>query len=416
MAKSTGYFGLRHGSTKSHTFQVVGGQQITKDRVEGGKNPRTPLQMRQRCVIATCAQAYKAMKAICGHAFEGVSEGRDCAMKFRERNTRQLMFAANGQNESFGFNKWGVKGMMPGSYILSDGNLDQPLPNMYVASVNANSKQIVISAALGLNNTEILQDFGFEQFDDIVTICVAYPKTDGTYGFGAVRFTYKQGEDLQGSLELAKIGDIASASFAVVSNELKLTIVTNNNWATDAAVADVLSAAIASQKRNGKWLRSKAQFSIDNAAPSYDEAIATYPVGEQPFMNGSGETSQSSQSSSSSSGSSGSSNSSSSGSNGSSGSSSGTSETPETLSAPTISGNTTFSESAEVSISAADGAEIRYTTDGSTPTASSTLYSEAFTVTETTSVKAIAIKEGQTSEVASKTFVKSSGEGGMDQN
>jgi len=104
------------------------------------------------------------------------------------------------------------------------------------------------------------------------------------------------------------------------------------------------------------------------------------------------------------------------GSSGSSGSSSGTSQTPETLSAPTISGNTTFSESSQVTISAADGAEIRYTLDGSTPTASSTLYSEAFTVTETTSVKAIAIKDGQTSEVASKTFVKSSGEGGMDQN
>jgi hypothetical protein len=87
-----------------------------------------------------------------------------------------------------------------------------------------------------------------------------------------------------------------------------------------------------------------------------------------------------------------------------------------TLAAPTISGDTTFSESSQVSISAADGAEIRYTLDGSTPTASSTLYSEAFTVTETTSVKAIAIKDGQTSSVASKTFVKSSGEGGMDQN
>ena len=88
----------------------------------------------------------------------------------------------------------------------------------------------------------------------------------------------------------------------------------------------------------------------------------------------------------------------------------------DTLAAPTISGNTTFSESTEVSIAAAAGAEIRYTTDGSTPTASSTLYSAAITLTETTSVKAIAIKDGQTSEVASKTFVKSSGEGGMDQN
>ena len=38
MAKSSGYFGLRRGSTKSHTFSVLNGKQITKDRVEGGNN------------------------------------------------------------------------------------------------------------------------------------------------------------------------------------------------------------------------------------------------------------------------------------------------------------------------------------------------------------------------------------------
>ena len=52
------------------------------------------------------------------------------------------------------------------------------------------------------------------------------------------------------------------------------------------------------------------------------------------------------------------------------------------------------------------GAAIHYTTDGSAPTAESTLYSEAFTLTETTTVKAIAIKDGQSSEVATKQFTK----------
>ncbi len=86
-----------------------------------------------------------------------------------------------------------------------------------------------------------------------------------------------------------------------------------------------------------------------------------------------------------------------------------------TLAAPTISGNTTFTESAQVTISGPDGAEIHYTTDGTVPTAESTLYSEAFTLSATTTVKAIAIKDGQSSEVASRVFTKSSNDDGMGQ-
>ena len=74
-----------------------------------------------------------------------------------------------------------------------------------------------------------------------------------------------------------------------------------------------------------------------------------------------------------------------------------------------ISGTTPFTETTSVSMQAEQGAEIRYTTDGSTPTAESSLYSEAITLSDTATVKAIAIKDGQSSEVASKTFTKSSG-------
>ena len=87
------------------------------------------------------------------------------------------------------------------------------------------------------------------------------------------------------------------------------------------------------------------------------------------------------------------------------------------LASPTISGTTPFAETTSVSISGPAGSEIHYTTDGSTPTAESTLYSEAFTLSDTTTVKAIAIKDGESSEVASKLFTKSSGDGDdMDQN
>lgn len=79
-----------------------------------------------------------------------------------------------------------------------------------------------------------------------------------------------------------------------------------------------------------------------------------------------------------------------------------------TVPTPTISGNTSFAGSTEVTISGTpEGGKTYYTTDGSAPTSSSTLYSAPFTITETTTVKAISYdKDGNASSVASKTFEK----------
>ena len=89
----------------------------------------------------------------------------------------------------------------------------------------------------------------------------------------------------------------------------------------------------------------------------------------------------------------------------------------ETVAAPTISGETPFDESTTVTISGPEGAEIRYTTDGTAPNAESSLYSEAITLSDTTTVKAIAIKDGVSSEAATKVFTKNGsdvGSGGFE--
>lgn len=84
-------------------------------------------------------------------------------------------------------------------------------------------------------------------------------------------------------------------------------------------------------------------------------------------------------------------------------------ENQESITAPEISGTTPFTESTSVTIQGPQGAEIRYTLDGSDPTAESTLYSDAVTLSDTTTVKAIAILNGESSSISSKTFTKSSG-------
>lgn len=64
----------------------------------------------------------------------------------------------------------------------------------------------------------------------------------------------------------------------------------------------------------------------------------------------------------------------------------------------------TYYRNQNVELSAIAGATIYYTTDGSTPTESSSLYSSAIEVSTTTTIKAIAVKGGKTSSVASATY------------
>ena len=76
------------------------------------------------------------------------------------------------------------------------------------------------------------------------------------------------------------------------------------------------------------------------------------------------------------------------------------------VAAPTIKGKAKFLETAEVTIAAGEGATVYYTLDGNEPTAASTLYEGAITLTETATVKAVAVEGDVLSEVSEATFTK----------
>lgn len=121
MAKSSSFFGLRTGSTKSLTFAVLRGQQITKDRVTRVSNPRSEAQMAQRALIPIVAAARTQLKGLVDHSFEGVAYGEASLREFSKLNLRAgsldvTSFSPNGVSNAGFANLQVSKGTINGSF------------------------------------------------------------------------------------------------------------------------------------------------------------------------------------------------------------------------------------------------------------------------------------------------------------
>ena len=120
MAKSKSFFGLRTGSTKSLTFQVYRGQQVTKDRVYRVSNPRTEAQMTQRALIPIVAAARSALKGLVDHSFEGVPYGEASLKEFSSLNLRAGALKVNSYSP-IGYSNPGFA-----NFIVSKGSINEP--------------------------------------------------------------------------------------------------------------------------------------------------------------------------------------------------------------------------------------------------------------------------------------------------
>ena len=120
MAKSKSFFGLRSGSTKSLTFQVYRGAQITKDRVYRVSNPRTEAQMTQRALIPIVAAARSALKGLVDHSFEGVPYGDASLKEFSKQNLRAGALFVTSYSPN------GVSNAGFADLIVSNGSINTP--------------------------------------------------------------------------------------------------------------------------------------------------------------------------------------------------------------------------------------------------------------------------------------------------
>lgn len=119
MAKSSSFFGLRKGSTKSLTFSILDGQQVTKDRVINVRNPQTFSQASQRYKLASLCNSWRMLAGICDHSFEGVTYGNKSRQKFMSLNLSgvDVVPVPKGSNVALPYNLCISKGSLNNPFI-----------------------------------------------------------------------------------------------------------------------------------------------------------------------------------------------------------------------------------------------------------------------------------------------------------
>lgn len=349
-------------------------QQVVRSLAETVANPQTQNQMRGRMIMSTVMQAVAALKPIIDHSFDNVSGRQPNISEFITRNYALVKadVAANpSSNNAFGLNKYQEKGVKQGAYIIADG--DAVIPAALVLTKASGAIAITLpSDAVTIAGLKSALGMTSEEYFTLVGITA-----NGAANYERFRVNPTLADST--AITSSNIGDVfavegnAAAAVALSGNVINITL---------ASVANCC-AVIVSRKTTSGYIHNEAILGSKTGNDfNADAALPTYPVGAQDYLNGGDIYGQSE--------------------------SFNPAPSPSpSVSAPVISGTTPFTTSTSVTMSAASGAQIRYTLDGSTPNSGSSLYSSAITLNETTTVKAIAILDGVPSSVTTKLFTKS---------
>lgn len=284
MAQSKGFFGLRKGSTKSLTFSVLDGKQITKDRVYDVKNPRTEAQMRQRMLMTTIGAAYKTLKSIADHSFEGYSSGMQCMRQFNSRNLNRFKQAAAAKG-SVAFNEYKDGDINPMPFILASGSLPG-----FAFKFDKTSNLEIVGEKEGADFTTaegIYAALGVQR-NDLITFCTVIGEgtiLNGVYSYKAERFNIVR-------LYCDKSGAVSKPAdaFTISTNndQASVTMSTAANAITIKTGEADFGAVIQSRKNDSGWLRSDAVMIVNDtviADVKTANQLATYPVGTELILN-----------------------------------------------------------------------------------------------------------------------------------
>lgn len=292
MAQSKSFFGLRRGSTKTLTFSVYNGKQVTKDRVTDVKNPRSSMQMKQRAIMATALHGYSALKEICDHSFEGITYGQKSMNYFVSENARMIRSAAPNVNLST------FKGIaVSNAYLIAKGSL----PSVSFSSVEDNeTHQFRIPMQLpqsGFTFGKLMENLGANTIGDMVTFVamIDNPGSDASVYWVRLKLTEEnkataidvddssifeslsEGTDFE-----TNIDNFTSEDFVINANRTKNCIYVMPDDVNKSQSLGI----ILSHKSDAGWLRSSSTMVNLLTTRNFDKALASYPESGEKILNG----------------------------------------------------------------------------------------------------------------------------------
>lgn len=291
MAQSKSFFGLRRGSTKTLTFSVYNGKQVTKDRVTNVKNPRSSMQMKQRAIMATALRGYSALKEICDHSFEGITYGQKSMNYFVAENARMIRAAAPKVNLSLS------KGnSVSNAYIIAKGSL----PKIVVAP-NKQDRTFKIAMNLGATFTfgNVMAALGATTVGDMVTFVNLVDNPGGNASVYWLRLklteenkskSFTTSEDPNITASLTEGTDFETNIDNFTADDFNTSYMTggSGNYLRISTANDGSQSmgVILSRKSDTGWLRSPSTMVNLDDTYNYAEALASYPENGEKILNG----------------------------------------------------------------------------------------------------------------------------------
>lgn len=288
MASSESFFGQRRGSTKSLTFQRRDGKQITQDRKEHVRDPRTVDQVQHRCLLHTTIDACTWLAPLFGFAWQGAKTKQKYQDNFRRANYDIIRNAALSGNAGYTYSPYKSKSAPVGYFQIAGGELPYHghLFGNAINGVDYTETEFINYTAEGERWYSMLSSIGLKVKDTLLLVIIFRDPATAQLTFDTAKVILNDVADVT-------IGQQAADSLVTVQWLQK-----NHNWQVLNNANRILSLRLQHSDYNPstqvmftacfqfKKQGSKMAYSPgrlwhwnDNVEGlTFDEALATYPM------------------------------------------------------------------------------------------------------------------------------------------